>query len=101
MFENIPSRPIEAKGYCQQVKMRSHIEGTLKCVIPSQWTRIEDLPSYHSHMFGVHVGDQLLKTRDMPSVPGEVTLVHADKDQLAHDYELLNEILAEGIFEIE
>lgn len=37
----------------------------------------------------------------MPSVPGEVTLVNKDKDALAADYEKLNEILAEGIFEVE
>ena len=101
MFENIPSRPIEAKGYCHQTKMRSHIEGTLKRVNPAQFGRIEALPSYYSHMFGVKEGDQLLKTVDMPSVPGEVTLVHSDKDQLAADYEMLNKILAEGIFEVE
>jgi biotin carboxylase len=101
MFENIPSRPIEAKGYCHQTKMRSHIEGTLKRVDPVQFGRIEALPSYYSHVFGVKEGDQLLKTVDMPSVPGEVTLVHSDKAQLAADYEMLNKILAEGIFEVE
>mmetsp|Transcript_34051 Transcript_34051/g.82585 ORF Transcript_34051/g.82585 Transcript_34051/m.82585 type:complete len:487 (+) Transcript_34051:189-1649(+) len=101
VFDNIPSRPITANSYCHQVKMRSHIEGVLKCVIPSHFRRIEALPSYYSHMFGVREGDRLLKTVDMPSVPGEVTLVHNDKDQLAADYEQLNEILAEGIFEVE
>ncbi|CAJ1927530.1 unnamed protein product [Cylindrotheca closterium] len=101
IFDNIPSRPITANSYCQQVKMRSHIEGVLKTVIPSQFERIEALPSYYSHLFGVSEGDRLLKTVDMPSVPGEVTLVHSDKDQLAVDYEKLNEILAEGIFEVE
>ncbi|KAL3932898.1 MAG: hypothetical protein SGBAC_010633 [Bacillariaceae sp.] len=101
VFENIPSRPITANSYCQQVKMRSHIAGVLKCVIPSQFSRIEGLSSYYSHMFAVREGDRLMKTVDMPSVPGEVTLVHDDKDQLAADYEKLNEILAEGIFEVE
>ncbi|KAL3926707.1 MAG: hypothetical protein SGBAC_013367 [Bacillariaceae sp.] len=81
--------------------MRSHIEGVLERVIPSQFSRIKALPSYYSHMFAVREGDRLMKTVDMPSVPGEVTLVHDDKDQLAADYEKLNGILAEGIFEVE
>ena len=100
-FENIPSRPFEAKSWCQQAKMRSYVEGTLKQVIPSQWERITSLPSFYSHMFGVKEGDQIIKTVDMPSVPGEITLVHSDKNQLAKDYQLMNEILEEGIFEIE
>lgn len=101
MWHSIPARPVRALASCQQVKMRSHIEGTLKRVIPEQWARIEALPSYVEHTFGVLPGDQLLKTVDMPSVPGEVTLVHENKETLARDYEALNEILREGIFEVE
>jgi len=101
MWHSIPARPVRALASCQQVKMRSHIEGTLKRVIPEQWERIEALPSYVEHTFGVLPGDQLLKTVDMPSVPGEVTLVHENKETLARDYEALNEILREGIFEVE
>mmetsp|Transcript_123959 Transcript_123959/g.358500 ORF Transcript_123959/g.358500 Transcript_123959/m.358500 type:complete len:433 (+) Transcript_123959:255-1553(+) len=100
MFSTIPARPVTAYSYCQQVKMRSLIEGTLDCVIPSQLERIKALPSYLEHFFSVKPGDRLLKTRDMPSVPGEVTLVHKDKDVLAADYEKLNEILREGLFQV-
>ena len=81
--------------------MRSFVSGTLKRVIPEQWARIEALPSYVEHTFGVFPGEQILKTVDMPSVPGEVTLVNEDKATLAKDYELLNAILREGIFEVE
>ncbi|CAJ1964919.1 unnamed protein product [Cylindrotheca closterium] len=100
IFDSIPSRPITSNSYCHQVKMRSHIEGVFKGVNGSQFGRIIRLLSYHSLVLGVQEGDRLLKTVDMPSVPGEVTLVHSDKDQLAADYEKLNEILAEGIFDV-
>jgi biotin carboxylase len=99
-FEAIPSRPERAHEYCHQVKMRSHIEGIMDGVIESQWARIEALPSYVEHCFGVRPGDQLLRTVDMPSVPGEVTLIHHDRQVLANDYHKLNEILAEGIFKV-
>lgn len=99
-FNTIPSRPVTAHAYCQQVKIRTHLQGTLECYIPKQLERIKALPSYLEHFFSVRPGDQLLKTIDMPSVPGEVTLVHKDKDVLAADYETLNEILKEGIFQV-
>jgi biotin carboxylase len=101
LWNSIPARPTRCLNSCQQVKMRTHIEGTLKGVIPEQWGRILALPSYVSHTFGVQPGEQLIKTIDMPSVPGEVTLVHKDKAVLARDYETLNTILGEGIFEVE
>lgn len=100
IYDTIPSRPIEAQGYCHQVKMRSSIQGILDCVIPSQLERIMALPSYLEHFFSVRPGDKLLKTVDMPSVPGEVTLVHQNKAVLAADYYKLNEILKEGIFQV-
>ena len=99
-FKNIPSRPIQAKKYCHQVKMRSHIEGVLEGVLPAQLLRIQSLPSYLEHFFAVKPGDHLLRTVDMPSVPGEVTLVHEDRSVLARDYEELNSILREGIFKV-
>jgi len=101
LWNSIPARPAHALASCQQVKMRTHIEGTLKGVIPEQWGRVLALPSYVSHTFGVQPGEQLIRTIDMPSVPGEVTLVHKDKAVLARDYETLNAILGEGIFEVE
>lgn len=101
LFAMIPGRPEKALAYCHQVKMRSFVSGTLRRVIPEQWARILALPSYVEHTFGVLPGEQVLKTVDMPSVPGEITLIHKDKAMLAHDYGLLNEILREGIFEVE
>lgn len=100
MFSTIPSRPVKAYSYCHQVKMRTHVQGQLDSVIESQLERIQALPSYLEHCFGVKPGDWLTKTVDMPSVPGEVTLVHNDKAILAADYEQLNQILAEGIFHV-
>jgi biotin carboxylase len=101
LWNSLPARPMRSLASCQQVKMRTHIQGILKGVIPEQWERILSLPSYVSHTFGVQPGEQLIKTIDMPSVPGEVTLVHKDKAVLARDYETLNTILGEGIFEVE
>ena len=100
LYNLIPSRPEKARAHCQQVKMRSFVEGILDCVIPEQWARITELPSYLEHTFGVLPGDKILKTVDMPSVPGEITLVHENKETLAKDYEMLNEILREGIFRV-
>lgn len=100
IFNSIPSRPVTAQAYCHQVKMRTHIQGKLDCVIPEQLERIKALPSYLEHFFSVRPGDRLSKTIDMPSVPGEVTLVHKEKDVLAADYATLNEILKEGIFRV-
>lgn len=100
LWSVIPELPQKALAWCQQVKMRSFVEGTLQCVIPEQWARIQALASYTDHTFGVLPGDRILKTIDMPSVPGEVTLVHQDKQVLTHDYELLNEIFREGIFRV-
>jgi biotin carboxylase len=100
MFDTIPARPVHAYNFCHQVKMRTHISGIMDSVIPEQMARIQALPSYLEHFVSVRPGDKLLKTVDMPSVPGEVTLVHEDKDILAADYNKLNEILAEGIFTV-
>lgn len=100
LWSVIPARPTACHAFCQQVKMRSFVEGELKRVIPEQWARIEALPSYLEHSFQVKPGEQIIKTVDMPSVPGEITLVHKDKDILARDYEAVNLILAEGIFEV-
>ena len=99
-FATLPPRPVKALNRCHQVKMRSHIEGTLDHVIESQLDRIKALPSYSEHFFSVHPGGKLSKTVDMPTVPGEVTLIHPDRDVLNADYNLLNEILREGIFEV-
>lgn len=100
LFHIIPSRPERCRAYCQQVKMRSFVEGNLDYVIPEQWARIQALPSYLEHTFGVLPGEKISKTIDMPSVPGEITLVHDDKAVLAKDYEELNSILREGIFRV-
>jgi biotin carboxylase len=100
VFDTLPSKPLVSQNYCHQVKMRSHVQGILKCVIPSQWERIQALPSYYEHFFTVQPGDKILISIDMPSIPGEITLIHKDKDVLAADYALLNEILAEGIFQV-
>eukprot|EP00543_Licmophora_paradoxa_P003776 CAMPEP_0202441236 /NCGR_PEP_ID=MMETSP1360-20130828/677_1 /ASSEMBLY_ACC=CAM_ASM_000848 /TAXON_ID=515479 /ORGANISM="Licmophora paradoxa, Strain CCMP2313" /LENGTH=504 /DNA_ID=CAMNT_0049056093 /DNA_START=103 /DNA_END=1617 /DNA_ORIENTATION=- len=97
-FRSVPAEPTTKFAGCYQVKMRSHVEGPLEDVIPSQLVRIQSLKSYHSHWFTVKPGDMILKTRDMPSVPGEVTLIHEDNDQLESDYKTLNDILHEGIF---
>jgi hypothetical protein len=98
LFDSIPSAPETVVGGCYAVKMRSHVCGILQDVIQSQLDRILALPSYQGHFFLVRPGEKLLKTVDMPSVPGEVTLVHEDKDILDRDYAELNNILAEGIF---
>ena len=99
-FATVPARPLMAHKRCHQVKMRSHIGGTLQGYIPEQMDRIKTLPSYYEHFFNVHPGDTLLETIDMPSVPGEVTLIHEDRVQLDKDYQQLNEILREGIFQV-
>ncbi len=99
-FAEIPSRPSTAYKYCHQVKMRTRLEGTLDYVIPEQLNRIKALASYVEHFFSVTPGDRLRRTKDMPSVPGEVTLIHEDRAVLAADYNKLNEILHEGIFKV-
>lgn len=99
-FDTIPARPVVAQRHCHQVKMRSHVQGVLQCDIPSQSERIKALPSYLEHFFTVRPGDQILKSIDMPSIPGEITLLHMDKDVLTADYQKLSEILAEGIFQV-
>ena len=98
IFDTIPFAPETVVGGCYAVKMRSNVCGILQDVIESQLDRILALPSYQGHFFLVRPGEKLHLTVDMPSVPGEVTLVHEDKDVLDRDYALLNEILAEGIF---
>ena len=98
LFDNIPSAPESIVGGCYAVKMRSNVCGILQDIIQSQLDRILALPSYQGHFFLVKPSDKLLLTVDMPSVPGEVTLVNEDRDILDQDYALLNEILDEGIF---
>eukprot|EP00956_Cyclotella_meneghiniana_P031498 scaffold82841_cov63-Cyclotella_meneghiniana.AAC.10 len=98
LFDNIPSAPESILGGCYAVKMRSNVCGILQDIIQSQLNRILALPSYQGHFFLVKPSDKLLLTVDMPSVPGEVTLVNEDRDILDQDYALLNEILDEGIF---
>ena len=98
LFDNIPSAPESIVGGCYAVKMRSNVCGILQDVIQSQLDRILALPSYKGHLFYVQPGDKLLLTVDLPSIPGEVTLVHKDKEILDQDYALINEILDEGIF---
>lgn len=100
LFPIIPSRPVTAYSYCHQVKMRGRVEGTLDCIIESQLDRIKGLSSYVEHFFNVQPGDAIVKTIDMPSIPGEVTLVHKDKAVLESDYNELNEILEEGLFRV-
>ena len=100
-FAIVPAEPTSKRSGCFQVKMRSHVEGRLKDVNPFQLARIQALKSYSTHFFTVKPGEMLLKTRDMPSVPGEVTLIHEDCEQLRSDYESLNDILHEGIFLLE
>jgi biotin carboxylase len=100
LFASIPPWPETFSGGCHQVKMRSRVCGTLEEIIPSQVGRILSLASYEEHVFSVRPGDRLLRTVDMPSVPGEVTLVHRDKARLEADYRELNNILHEGIFKV-
>lgn len=99
-FSSVPSRPEKAFQWCHQVKMRTRVEGTLQGYIPEQMERIKNLHSYYNHFFSVRPGEALAKTVDMPTVPGEVTLIHNDKEQLARDYQKLNDILHEGIFQV-
>lgn len=96
-FSEIPSRPAKVNGGCYVVKMRTRASGILEEVIASQLDRIKALPSYKEHFFKVQPGDTIHPTVDMPSVPGEVTLVHSDKLTLEEDYKTLNIILHEGI----
>jgi biotin carboxylase len=100
VFDGIPAWPREVNGGCYQVKMRSAATGTLVEVIESQLDRIKALPSYLEHFFSIKSGDKVLLTVDMPSVPGEVTLVNSDKATLEADYIELNNILHEGIFKV-
>lgn len=98
LFATIPAWPEVVNGGCFQVKMRSAVTGTLMKVIESQLERIKALPSYQDHSFTVRPGEKLHLTVDMPSVPGEVTLVNSNKAALEEDYIELNNILHEGIF---
>jgi biotin carboxylase len=100
LFDIIPAWPVVVHGGCYQVKMRSHVSGTLEDVRKSHLDRIIALPSYEEHFFSVRPGGELLLTVDMPSVPGEVTLVHNHKETLDADYTELNNILHEGIFNV-
>jgi hypothetical protein len=100
LFDYISRWPKDVVGGCYQVKMRSHVTGTLEAVIKSQLDRILALPSYKEHFISTRPGEKLLLTVDMPSVPGEVTLVHQNKHVLEVDYLELNDILHEGIFEV-
>lgn len=100
LFAAIPSYPAVVTGGCRQVKMRSPVTGILEDVNKSKLARIMALPSYREHFFTVRPGEKLLLTVDMPSVPGEVTLVHSDRAVLEADYVELNDILHEGIFKV-
>jgi biotin carboxylase len=101
-FAALPSVPPGViAGGCQQVKMRTRVGGILKEVDQAQLHRMTSLASYNQHSFSAKVGAQLYLTVDMPTVPGEITLVSSDKDLLEREYQLVNEILGEGIFIVE
>lgn len=100
VFVTIPRVPNRITGGCYVVKMRTAVSGILESVVESQLDRIKALSSYKEHFFSVMEGEFLNSTIDMPTVPGEVTLVHREKEVLEADYQELNDILHEGLFKV-
>ena len=51
-----------------------------------------ELPSYACHFHTPEVGDPILRTTDLFSIPGVVYLTHADQQVLRRDYETIREL---------
>lgn len=53
---------------------------------------IRALPSYACHFHTPEVGDRIMRTTDLFSIPGVVYLTHADQQVLRRDYETIREL---------
>ena len=51
-----------------------------------------ELPSYACHFHTPEVGDRIMRTTDLFTIPGVVYLTHADQQVLRRDYETIREL---------
>jgi len=94
-FCNIPKVPagLKKEGVCTMLV--SQREGTIASVATE---KLESLSSFHKAVLGhCHVGDELDRTIDLFTSPGQVLLASDDAHQLEADYASIHEMESELI----
>lgn len=83
-------RPYVLNRHVMCVALISDQSGTVDDI--SGLKAICALPSYACHFHTPEVGDRIMRTTDLFSIPGVVYLTHADQQVLRRDYETIREL---------
>ncbi len=98
--KNIEKQPyvkLQKKAFC--VALISHKSGILKSL--TNLEKIKKLTSFYDVSVHVSIGDKIPKTKNLLTSPGEVYLIHENRDILLKDYNTIRELESEGLFDIE
>jgi len=95
-FRRLPKRPAKFSGLALEVCLVSKVEGTLHAY--PQLNKVRRLPSFHTEMLKVPVKGRLEKTVDFQTTPGSFMLVHADREQVERDYNLIIQMCEDSSF---
>jgi biotin carboxylase len=93
------ARPYELRAHAECIALISEQEGLIRSC--ERLRELRRLPSYHSEIAMLGVGDRIARTVDLFSSPGSVYLVHIEERRLRQEYERLRAIERAGLFEVE
>lgn len=90
IFERRLTKPYVLSRHVMCVALISEQSGTVTDI--SGLKAICELPSYASHFHTPEVGDSIMRTTDLFSIPGVIYLTHVDQDVMRRDYETIREL---------
>ncbi|SEN92781.1 Biotin carboxylase [Duganella sp. CF517] len=89
-FSRRLDQPYVLNRHVMCVALISDQSGTVEDI--SGLDKIRGLPSYACHFHTPEVGDRIMRTTDLFSIPGVVYLTHVDQQVLRRDYETIREL---------
>jgi len=99
-FARLPSLPINMKGSGACIDVRSTVEGTFTRFNEEGLRRIRELPSYISEVLDIKPGDKIRLTVDALTIAGGIQIANTDGAQMEKDYNLIQEVIGDGLFEV-
>ncbi len=92
-----PYTELKEKAFC--VALISKQEGRLKAL--PHIDKIRTLTSFYDVSIHVEIGDIIHETKNLLTSPGEVYLIHKDRNVLLNDYKKIRELEGQDFFIIE
>ena len=90
----------KAEKHARAIALRSDVEGTIGDGIREVEARLMALPSVRASHFRAVRGAHLPVTRDLPTAPGALDLLHEDPQQVAADHAAIRAMERDGLWRL-